>query len=877
MSHRVYLYNTSEPDTYNEQSIEMMEWGYELSILLHPLLVSDGRIIAVGSFDVHLSFNPEEPEDSPVLFYHAAAGIENFKRFYNFIEKYQDELITHIEAFQLAKERLFGYLDGLDQPYFLLNASDVFNMSDETHGDQAQEWLENIRYNNAIITNAMDTDDFTQLKLSLFSEFTGQGFTDFKELLNYEGFDYGWAMIDHPEPEDAEIFEENGLKGLKDGAGKILIAPVYEHIYDFSYDDIAVVSTGGQFGYVNKSGQEIIKPQFDDAFDFEGDYAAVVKAEQYGLIDKKGLVVVDFQYQDLTDILSDGRYFTARLNDKWGVIDIKNTILIPFEHEESITSDDYGSTFIIPVPDKETKLIFTNRFVLLTEGDPHFVNSFNIPEESYLYELIKSENTTENLLYNDQAQLLIGGYEKIKENLYTIFILKKQKKQGLINYKGELLLDFIYDKIEKLDLVLNEQIQLLYPAIPDEAKDEYCTFLKIRKGKKYGIYFSVGNFNQQITELHYDQINVLNQTTLAVQQNGLWGMINPFGKSQSAVIYDFIISSDDHEDSCYAYKDNKVYLINQDTITDADPQILQEYIDSNSAYEYYYFNADKATQLQAFVNKDLPPGDSLYNQAKALWATAKKADIAKAVSLFQEAVALNHAYAMNDLALIYEDADDLYPEYKNEEASFQLFLSSAKAGSVVGMYNTGLCYSAGMGIPPDELQMCYWYTQAFEAGYQPAAFKLGTYYYDVMPRTPENYELALKYYLIAEKEDENVNVELGWLYNHLGDTVKALSYLVKAAADNESYAHWQLGTYAQDGIEMKVNIPLAIDRYKKAAELGYEEANLNLYEVYTYVPGFENKILAEEYSRKLKASGFEIPVSKQTLLDKFINIFKGKK
>lgn len=104
MSHRVYLYNTSEPDAYNDQSIEMMEWGYELSILLHPLLVSDGRIIADGSFDVHLSLNPEEPEDSPVLFYHAAAGIENFKRFYNFIEKYQDELIAHTEAFNLLKK-----------------------------------------------------------------------------------------------------------------------------------------------------------------------------------------------------------------------------------------------------------------------------------------------------------------------------------------------------------------------------------------------------------------------------------------------------------------------------------------------------------------------------------------------------------------------------------------------------------------------------------------------------------------------------------------------------------------------------------------------------------------------------------------------------
>lgn len=877
MSHRVYLYNTNEPVAFNDESVMMMEWKYELSILLHPLLLSNGSVIKDGTFDVHISFNPDEPEDSPVLFYHAAPGIENFKRFYNFIEKHQDELIDNPEQFQLAKERLFKYLDELDQPYFLLNASDVFNMSDETHDEQAQEWLESIRYNNAIISNAMDTDDASQLKLSLFTEFTGQGFNDFKSLLNYEGYDYGWAMIDQYESKDAKIFEENGLLGLKDSDGEILAAPVYDNIYDFSYDDIAVVTAGGQFGYLNKSGQEIIKPQFDDAFDFEGDYASVVRAGNYGLIDRKGSVVIGFQYEDLTDILSDGRYFTAKLNNKWGVIDVKNTILIPFEHEECISSDDYGSTFVIPVPDQTEKLIYTNRFIFLAQCEPVFVNIIGIPHESFLYELVRNEKTTENLLYNDQAQLIISGYEKIKENLYTTIVLRKQKKEGLINYKGELILDFEFDTIEKLELVSDESLRLLYPEIPEETSDEYCTFFKIRKNKKCGIYLSAGNFNRQITALLYDKITYLNRTTVAVQQNGLWGVINASGKPLSTVMYDFIISSGDYEDSSYAYKDNKVYFINAHTITDADPQKLQDYINSNKNYEYYYFNAAQTNQLQATLDQDLPPGDLLYSQAEALLETGKKADTAAAVKLFQEAVALDHTSSMNSLAIIYEDADNLNPEHKNEEASFQLFLKAANAGSAVAMYNTGICYSAGMGIPLDEVQMYYWYTQAFEAGYMPAAFKLGNYYYDSAPRTTENYELALKYYLIAEKEGESLNVELGWLYNHLNDTAKAISYLVKAAADNESYAIWQLGTYAQDGIEMKVNIPLAIDRYKKAAESGYEEANMNLFEVYTDVPGFEDKELAAIYKEKAKAAGFEIPEQKETFLGKLTNIFKAKK
>jgi TPR repeat protein len=876
MSHRVYLYNTNEPDAYNEESVMMMEWGYELSILLHPLLFSDGRIIEDGSFDVHISLNPDEPEDSPVLFYHAETGIENFKRFYNFIEKHQDQLIDNAEKFQLAKERLFKYLDELDQPYFLLNASDVFNMSDEDHSDQAQEWIENIRYNNSVISNAIDADDISQLNLSLFTKHTGLGFKDFKALLNYEDYDYGWAMIDHPEPEDTEVFEENGLMGLKDGDGKTLIAPVYDKIYDFSYDDIAVVSSSGQFGYVNKSGLEIIKPQFDDAFDFEGGYASVVRAEQYGLIDKKGSVVIDFQYQDLIDILSDGRYFTAKSNNKWGVIDAKNTTLLPFEQEESISSDDYGSTFTIPVPDKTEKLIYTNRFAFLTKCDPNFVTGLSITGESYLYEITKNEKTTENLLYNDQAQLIMSGYEKIKENLYTVFILKKQKKQGLINYKGELLLDFDYDKIEKFQLVLNEPLQNLYPAIPEEMKDEYCTFFKIKKGKKCGVYLSVGNFNKQIIELIYNDIKPLDHTTIAVKQGNLWGVTDVFKKSIPPVSYDFIISTHGSEDSCYACKGDHVYLIDSGIITDADPKNLQYYINLNKETGYYYFDVNQATQIQVYIDKSLAPEDLLYNKATALLESGRKTDTAKAVKLFQEAITLGHIISMNELAVIYEDHANKYPEHKNPQESFQLFLRAAQAGNTIAMYNTGLCYSKGMGIPADTVQMIHWYTQAFDAGYTAAALKLGNYYYNA-DEDNEDYEQALKYYTIAEKEGENLNIELAWLHNHFNETASALPYLLKAAADEESYAYWQLGTYAQDGIEMEVNIPLAIERYKKAVEKGYNLAYLELYNVYVSVPGFEDKVLAAVYKEKAKACGLEVTEQKETFLDKFINIIKGKK
>ncbi|KIO75164.1 hypothetical protein TH53_22365 [Pedobacter lusitanus] len=871
MSHRVYLYNTGEPDELNGEEVMMMEWGYELSILLHPLLTGKS-ILADSNFDLHISLNPDEPLVSPSLFYEAPGGKENFKRFYNFIEKYQEELIDRPEQFKTAKENLFKYLDDLNQPYFQLNASDVFNMSEQSHADQARELLEDINYNNTVINNAIDADDHTQLNLALFTKHTGLGFKDFKALLNYPDFDYGWAIIDHPEPADVVIFEENELWGLKDSAGKILIAPVYQEFYNFSYDDMAVVAVAGQFGYVSKNGDEVIKPQFDDAFDFEEGYAPVIKNGLYGLIDKKGTIIIDFRYQELTDILSNGQYFTAQLNDKWGVIDIKDRILLPFELDNCVESANYGSAFMVSLPHKKAKSIYTSRFVYLTECEPHLVKELNIPGESYLYQVIKNKQTDENILYNDQGQLLLSGYEKIVNNLYYIFVVRKQKKQGIINYKGEVILGFDYDRIDQLETYLNEPSQSLYPAIPDEAKDELCCFFSIKQQKKCGIYLSAGNFHQQLTGLLYDEITSLSNTMLAVRENGQWGVVDVFGKPLSAITYDFIIRCNKSADSAYAYRDNHVVIISPETITDADLQDLQYDIDSNKEYGYYNFDSDKAMKLQSYIDKDLPAGDILTNKAMDLLESENSV---KAIELLQQATELGHARAMNELAIIYEDADNQYPEYKNEQESFKLFLKSAQAGSYVAMYNTGICYSSGMGTPADPEQMCYWYTAALNAGYMPAAIKLGNYYYDRAGGN-ENYEQALKYYIIAEKEGETLNVELAWLYHYFGDHTHALPYLLKAAADDESYAHWQLGTYAQDGIEMKVNIRLAIDRYKKAADKEYSDAYVNLHQVYSFIPGFENKALAAVYKEKAESAGLQVVQKQESLLDKFINIFRKK-
>lgn len=152
----------------------------------------------------------------------------------------------------------FEFLDKLKQPYFHVDAWDVFNMSDEGHQQQADELLKGVATNNAVITRAIENDDVSLLDISLFNRESVLGFSDFKSLLNYPDYNYGLKHIfelemdeDDQAYDEVEHFEKNGLWGLKDADGKVLVEPIYDKFYGFAGDDLAVILKDEKYGYIH--------------------------------------------------------------------------------------------------------------------------------------------------------------------------------------------------------------------------------------------------------------------------------------------------------------------------------------------------------------------------------------------------------------------------------------------------------------------------------------------------------------------------------------------------------------------------------------------------------------------------------------------------
>src|SRR5947199_3031800 len=79
----------------------------------------------------------------------------------------------------------------------------------------------------------------------------------------------------------------------------------------------------GKWGYISRTGEVVIKPQYDDAWDFSEGLAYVRAGMRRGLIDKTGQMVIELQQVDFAGRFSEGLapVQTGGSNPRRGFID----------------------------------------------------------------------------------------------------------------------------------------------------------------------------------------------------------------------------------------------------------------------------------------------------------------------------------------------------------------------------------------------------------------------------------------------------------------------------------------------------------------------------------------------------------------------------
>lgn len=125
-------------------------------------------------------------------------------------------------------------------------------------------------------------------------------------------------------------------------------------------------------------------------------------------------------------------YFTVLENNKWGVIDNKGNVVIQPQYDEMIT-----------IPNSQKSI---------------FICAYDVIDNTYKTKVINEKNEQ---LFSEYEQIeAIDNYDDKSNTWYedNVLRVKSNGKYGLINFKGEKILDTIYDEIYSLKGIKNSLV-----------------------------------------------------------------------------------------------------------------------------------------------------------------------------------------------------------------------------------------------------------------------------------------------------------------------------------------------------------------------------------------------------------------------------------
>ena len=199
-----------------------------------------------------------------------------------------------------------------------------------------------------------------------------------------------------------EIWEKEALVNMR---GEWIVKfGRFNRIDELSQNRMAV-RDGHKWGYIDRDGKVVIPLKYNRAETFSEGVATVRIGKNHGCVDLDGNLVIPMIYDEI--LSSKQGLMAAQKGDKWGFINQKNETVIPFKYRR-VTS--FGST-------------------------------------------IYKQGTTEVLDEKGYGIIDINGKEIIP-CLYNgiiwekgFYLVKKNKKWGVMDESGNVVHSFIYDKI----------------------------------------------------------------------------------------------------------------------------------------------------------------------------------------------------------------------------------------------------------------------------------------------------------------------------------------------------------------------------------------------------------------------------------------------
>ena len=312
--------------------------------------------------------------------------------------------------------------------------------------------------------------------------------------------------------------------GLIDAEGNIELEPVYDAIGEFKQFGFAVMQRNGLVGLLNQSGREVVPPKFEDLKVLNRELVAVMDQGQWMVIDLNGNIILQKGYEQL-EVWED-KYLAYRSQNKWGIVQKDGRQITAAQFDEiqledsryfyTKNGDSWGllnlqGQELIPAIAEEIK-IFNDSLYFYKEG--HHWGAIGLdgagllpPQYDYFSKIsdhfIKLYANNKLYVYSINSRKVIGKGEH--DDYYPFsknyIISKKNRKLGLINWQGEVVLLTLYNEIQAYE---RNQFRVNFEG-------------------KWGV---VGANQEVVIPIEYDYIAPLREKVCMVKQDDLFGVVN---------------------------------------------------------------------------------------------------------------------------------------------------------------------------------------------------------------------------------------------------------------------------------------------------------------------------------------------------------------
>ena len=205
----------------------------------------------------------------------------------------------------------------------------------------------------------------------------------------------------------------NGKFGVVDWEGNAIIPFIYDKEINFEGEKFAIAKRGEKFGIINNQNKEIFPFDFEDIYELDdvenlkNTYVFSSKIEEK-IVNINGKVIIS-GYQTIHPIFYDHSKFIVKKNNKYGIVDLSSKILLPIVYDDISDWVEYGP-------------------------EAHF---------------IKINGKTGLIAQKTFKEIIPPIYENFIYRNGFIFA-SKQEKYGILNARGEVLCNFIFDEIKPI-------------------------------------------------------------------------------------------------------------------------------------------------------------------------------------------------------------------------------------------------------------------------------------------------------------------------------------------------------------------------------------------------------------------------------------------